>query len=87
MNEYIKISAVEWTGLNFDEIYLFAGKKAQLQTDKSEPGSPKISLRIENLEGTSFVSIGDMITKGLDGEFYTVNPDVFKKTYHKINHL
>ena len=40
-----------------------------------------ILLGIDTLEGTLVVSENDYIVKGVNGEFYPVKPDVFKKTY------
>lgn len=39
---------------------------------------------IETLEGKMFASIGDYIIKGVNGEFYPCKPDIFKKTYEKV---
>lgn len=43
-----------------------------------------ILLGIDTLEGTLVVSENDYIVKGVNGEFYPVKPDVFKKTYDII---
>ncbi|MBE7377703.1 hypothetical protein INS19_02280 [Staphylococcus haemolyticus] len=42
---------------------------------------------IETLEGTMTASLDDYIVKGVDGEFYTVKPEIFKKTYEVLNQL
>ena len=39
---------------------------------------------IETLEGTMTASLGDYIVKGVDGEFYPVKPEIFKKTYEVL---
>lgn len=36
---------------------------------------------IKTLEGPLFVSQGDYIIKGIEGEFYPCKPDIFDKTY------
>jgi hypothetical protein len=33
------------------------------------------------LEGPRYVSNGDWIIKGVNGEFYPCKPDIFEKTY------
>lgn len=47
--------------------------------DKDNPYIP-----IETLEGTMKASVGDYIIKGVDGEFYPCKPDIFEKTYEKV---
>jgi len=39
---------------------------------------------ILTLEGTMLASYGDWIIKGVNGEFYPCKPDIFEKTYEKI---
>lgn len=41
-------------------------------------------LRIKTLEGVMEVSDGDYIIKGVNGEFYPCKPDIFEKTYEKV---
>lgn len=48
-------------------------------TDKGNP-----YLRIETLEGDMKASVGDYIIKGVNGEFYPCKPDIFEKTYEKV---
>lgn len=40
---------------------------------------------VETLEGTMHVSVGDYIITGVNGERYPCKPDIFEKTYEKIN--
>ena len=40
-------------------------------------------LYVETLEGTSLVSVGDYIIKGVKGELYPCKPDIFEMTYEK----
>ncbi|MBC1811433.1 hypothetical protein HCA70_01510 [Listeria booriae] len=42
-------------------------------------------LIIETLEGNMKASPGDWIVTGVNGEKYPVKPDIFQKTYDKIN--
>ena len=41
------------------------------------------SAKVRTLEGTMFVSDGDFIIQGVNGEFYPCKPDIFEKTYEK----
>jgi len=40
---------------------------------------------IKTLEGHYFVTPGDWIIKGVNGEFYPCKPDIFEKTYEKVD--
>ena len=40
---------------------------------------------IETLEGTHIVCPYDWVIKGIKGEFYACKPDIFEKTYEKVN--
>lgn len=39
---------------------------------------------IKTLEGFHIVCPGDYIIKGVNGEFYPCKPDIFHKTYEKV---
>jgi hypothetical protein len=39
---------------------------------------------IETLEGEMRAMCGDYIIKGVSGEFYPCKPDIFEKTYEKV---
>lgn len=39
---------------------------------------------IVTLEGEMKVSHGDYVIKGVNGEFYPCKPDIFDKTYEKV---
>lgn len=42
------------------------------------------SVIIETLEGNMVGVTGDFIIKGINGEFYPCKPDIFEKTYEKV---
>ena len=69
--------AVQLDGKNFDEIKEFTHGDAYYH-DSGD-------LFIRTLEGPLRASVGDFIIKGLSGEFYACKPDIFKKTYQKID--
>lgn len=50
--------------------------------DFDENNSPII--KIKTLEGVMIARIGDWIIKGVNGEFYPCKPDIFEKTYEKV---
>lgn len=41
-------------------------------------------LYIKTLEGVMEASLGDWIIKGVNGEFYPCKPDIFDKTYERV---
>ncbi len=41
--------------------------------------------KINTLEGAMTAKIGDYIIKGVSGEFYPCKPDIFEKTYEKVD--
>jgi hypothetical protein len=40
---------------------------------------------IETLEGEMRANMGDWIIKGVNGEFYPCKPDIFEKTYERVD--
>ena len=54
---------------------------------EGEPSRPKDASwgYIETLEGKMHVQAGDWIIKGVAGEFYPCKPDIFEKTYEKVD--
>ena len=52
-----------------------------LSIDSSVEG---VYLTIETLEGNMKINNGDWIIKGITGEFYPCKPDIFEKTYDKV---
>ncbi len=44
----------------------------------------KDSLIISTFEGDELVSTGDYIIRGIKGELYPCKPDIFEKTYEKV---
>lgn len=50
--------------------------------DFDELGNPIFA--IQTLEGIMIATLGDYIIKGVRGEFYPCKPDIFEKTYDKV---
>ena len=82
IENYIKkpvvIQAVQWNGDNVEEVQSFCGDNCMM-------GYSDIYFffSIKTLEGDMYVSIGDYIIKGVNGEFYPCKPDIFEKTYER----
>ena len=81
MKKYMKkpvvIEAIEWTGINKQEIddFVIGTNPYHGFVEDGE------TMFIDTLEGRMFASKGDMIIKGVKGEFYPCKPDVFELSY------
>ena len=86
----VVIDAVQWDGKNHREMFEFLcgkigtyissdGDNFYIDWNKVEGG-----LIIKTLEGKHVASIGDWVIKGISGEFYPCNPDIFLMTYEKV---
>jgi len=41
-------------------------------------------VRINTLEGAMYASVGDVVIRGVKGEFYPCKPDIFAATYEIV---
>lgn len=78
----VVVEAVQWTGGNPYEIVDFAGDSVRHYTE--DFFDVAVTLDIETLEGVMTASPGDYIIKGVNGEFYPCKPDIFEKTYERV---
>ncbi|HDA2620725.1 TPA: hypothetical protein SJG61_002093 [Staphylococcus aureus] len=71
----VEIEFIKYTGDNQQEIYDWSNGKA---CDV-----------INRLDGSTYFGVntleGFLIVKGVEGEFYPVDPNIFKKTYEVID--
>lgn len=85
----VVIEAVQWNNINYEEISEFVGEVLvpELESETAYvagKGQPHFSLTIKTLEGNMKAMRGDWIIKGVNGEFYPCKPDVFEKSYEKV---
>lgn len=81
----VTIEFIEWTGDNLKEIIEFTGRHESSKNWSWEEFEWVVSengLKIFTLEGNHKATEGDMIIKGVAGEFYPCKPDIFYKTYN-----
>lgn len=71
----VVIEAVQFTGINFDEIEDFVG-------GDYGKGSDGVGV-VATLEGPLTISRNDYIIKGVKGEFCSCKPDIFDATYEE----
>lgn len=74
----VVIDAVQWDG-NMSTLSGLGTFEGQLRQDLLGD-----EIDIETLEGTMTANVGDWIVKGVSGELYPVKPDIFEKTYERI---
>lgn len=73
----VEIEAIQWTGINLNEIKSFINVGKYYISTIGE-------LVIPTLEGDHIANKGDFIIKGVKGEFYPCKPDIFELTYDYI---
>lgn len=87
----VVIEALQLGWDNWNQVCDFVSKEAfgggvYLDDKTFEPlpegqTSNTMGLYIKTLEGTHLARQGDMIIKGVQGEFYPCKPDIFAQTY------
>ena len=77
----VVIEAVVWDG-NSGTANGFIGESYGVDWEFESASSRRI--RIPTLEGDHIGDIGDMIIKGVKGEFYPCKPDIFAATYDAV---
>jgi hypothetical protein len=79
----VVIEAIQFTWATINEALEFAGKNI---VSEQREGIGAVGYFIKTLEGNSYIlSNKDWIIKGVNGEFYPCKPDIFEKTYEKID--
>lgn len=75
------IEAVEYTGYNYPQVQDWIdGTRSIWPQWVHNYGE----FKIPTLEGDMTVSLGDYVIKGVNGEFYPCKPDIFEKTYERV---
>lgn len=87
----VEVEAIQFDGLNLEEIKSFVGDKLHYDIIDSAwqvgKGAPHILMHIKTLEGDMNVSEYDYIIKGVKGEFYPCKPDIFENTYELVDKI
>ena len=76
----VVIDAIQWDGKNVRDIQMFIKDGSWHLV--AENGTT--NLYISKLTGKMKANIGDYIIKGVNGEFYPCEEDVFLKTYEVV---
>lgn len=72
----VVIEAIKYDGDNKVEIQEFVNKYLDM--------TEEMQLEIDTLEGVMLANVGDYIIRGVNGEYYPCKPDIFEKTYEKV---
>ena len=80
------IEAVQLRWDTWDEMCKHAkvGKLTTTQPQGVFGPDQSITLHIPTLEGVMIASENDWVIKGVNGELYPCKPDIFEKTYEKV---
>ena len=77
------IEANQFTDDMKEVVYHWASaQQMNIQPSFSDEGKP--ILLIPTLEGEMTCQINDWLIRGVNGEFYPCKPDIFEKTYEKV---
>lgn len=76
----VVIDAIQWDGNNLEECLNFMSDNGFLGYGHNY----KNQIIIKTLEGDMLANINDYIIKGVNDEFYPCKPDIFEKTYEKV---
>lgn len=71
----VVIEAVQWNGENVQEVMDFANSALRINEGY---------LLIPTLEGIMQAAENDYIIKGVKGELYPCKPDIFERTYERV---
>ncbi|MEC3770735.1 hypothetical protein [Bacillus velezensis] len=79
----VEIEAVKFedTAHSITDISNLAGGRTIVYSYQSEYPT----LTIQTLEGEVIAQVGEYIIRGIEGELYPCNPDIFEKTYEKVS--
>ncbi len=80
----VTIECIKWDGKNSEEIIAFCGDSAFTEVESQMGQTETEELYIKTLEGNHHASVGDVIIKGVNDEFYPCKPDIFEKTYEVV---
>lgn len=88
----VEVEAMEFTYPPSDELLAWIGKDT-VRVSKDRHPSAKAEMEIRTLEdgkdgrAKHVATEGDMIIKGIQGEFYACKPDIFDATYERVDNV
>lgn len=84
--DYNPIAKEPWDGFPFSEFpdWLKDALEKEIVVPHARRGTDYAEWDIKTLEGTMNATAGDYIIKGIQGELYACDPDIFQETYEKV---
>lgn len=79
----VVIEAVNWNGDNILEVMAFMHPVEPIYMGKQFSNADEL-IGIETLEGLMVARKGDWIIRGVKGELYPCQPDIFDMTYDPV---
>ena len=81
----VEINWFEWEGPgSYHELHKWVHSLGDLTTDWFLTDETGVELKVKTLEGSSYeVPAGYIIIRGVEGEYYPCEPQIFDKTYNK----
>lgn len=81
----VEIEAFQFTDItDWNELNEWANEDVKELEPKNIFRVATTLFKCHTLEGDLFISFGDWIIKGVNGEFYPCKPDIFEKTYEVL---
>lgn len=80
----VVIEAMQWDG-TWESVPKVKSFSQGTAVERPDLDGKRSYLKILTLEGEMLVSPKDWIIKGVNGEFYPCKPDIFEKTYEKVD--
>lgn len=79
----VEVEGVRWTGENVEEMQAFVGDVLSVTRCRcrSTHDGHGPQLTVKTLEGDHKVVLGAVVVKGVKGEFYPVDPEIFPDTF------
>ncbi len=81
----VVIEAIQFTGQSSINVMTNTWKKPFLNVADFDDSEEMENFFIQTLEGNHCACLYDWIIKGVNGEFYPCKPDIFEKTYEKVD--
>ena len=78
------IEAIQWDGENWMKVYDFCFTNSGGKRTSAARLDPKGGMWIETKEGEIRAKHGDYIIKGVAGEFYPCDEDIFAQSYERV---
>ncbi len=83
----VEVTAVEWSGNNFDEVTALTGPTNFDTVEPEDRGDdPEITAQVFDKLPSTWVGVktGQWIIRGVVGEFYPIDPGVLADTYERV---